>query len=108
VKEWRVVIAEQAEYDIESIFQYIAFDLAEPAIAYIHVNRIHDNIRKLSYMPERYRIINSEPWRSRGVRRINVGNFAIFFTLDKETDTVSIFRVIYAKRDIPTVLGLSK
>jgi len=97
---WHVDISKVAEQDIEGIYQHIAISLGEPTIAWKQVERIRAKIDKLSYMPERNQIIQDEPWISRNARRINVANYAVFYVLDSTSSTVTVFRVLYAKRDL--------
>ena len=40
-----------------------------------------------------------EPWHSRGIRKIIVQNFYIYYRLDDSSAKVYILNVIYAKRD---------
>jgi len=102
--DWYVEITSEAEKDIEEIYQYIATSLQEPGIAWRQIQRIRDKIEKLSYMPERNPIIQDEPWKSREVRRVNVDNYAAFYLLDSKSATASIVRVLYARRDLSSIL----
>lgn len=53
MNEWAVVYTEQAERDLRSIFEYIAFSLFELEIAKSQSQRIMDAIAKLNEMPLR-------------------------------------------------------
>jgi len=75
VISWHVEITEQAEEDMEEIYQYIANSLQEPGIAWRQTERIRDKIANLSFMPERNPVIQEEPWKSREIRRVNVDNY---------------------------------
>ena len=55
-------------------------------------------------MPRRYKLVDDEPWHSRGVRRMNAKNFAVFYYVLEDYNEVYIQNVIYEKRDIPKVL----
>lgn len=48
--------------------------------------------------------LDDEPWHSRGIRRMNARNFAVFFNIDEEYKEVYIQNVIYQKRSLPRVL----
>ena len=99
-----VYIALQAENDIDEIYRYIAFSLEEPNNAWNQIKRIREQIGKLSKMPERFPVIDEEPWKSRGVRRVNIDNYAAFYVLDKDSGTVVVIRVFYSRRDIGNIL----
>lgn len=49
--------------------------------------------------------MENEPWKSRGVRRMNAKNFAVFFYVYEEYSEVYVMNVIYQKRDIPKILA---
>jgi len=103
--DWHVEITGNAEEDIEEIYQYIAISLEEPDIAWNQTKRIRDKIGKLSYMPERYSVIQDEPWKSREVRRINIDNYAAFYLVDSKSAKVTVIRVLYARRDLSSELA---
>ena len=59
----------------------------------VEIKRLHDG-RKKDY---RY---DKEPWRSRGLRRMAVDNYCVFYIPDNDARTVEIIRVMYGGRDI--------
>ena len=61
-------------------------------------NRIADAILKLDEMPERFRVMDSEPEHSRGVRRMLVDNYSVFYII--EEDSVVVTDVLYTPSDI--------
>ena len=97
--DWHVKIAMKAEEDMEGIFQYIAISLESPGIAWNQAERIRSKIEKLGFFPERNPVIREEPWKSREEHGLNVDNYAAFYVLDRESATVTVIRILYAKRD---------
>ena len=57
------------------------------------------SILKLSVLPKKYPLIEEEPWRSEGVRKIVVKNFLVYYWIDEEYNKVQVTAVIYSKRD---------
>ncbi len=57
-------------------------------------------VRSLESMPERNPLYKEEPWNSQGVRFVPVRNYLVFYTVNEETDTVSVARIMYGARDI--------
>ena len=55
-------------------------------------------------MPQSYAVYPREPWKSRGLRRINEGKYAIFFVPAEQDHTVIVTRIVYGGRDIERVL----
>ena len=72
--------------------------LLEPVIAAKQYNRIADAILTLEQMPERIKLMDSQPERARGLRPLLVDNYTVFFVI--KADTVHIARVLYSASDI--------
>ena len=98
MKHYEVLISDKAYMDMDDIYDYIAGTLMEPAIAAKQYDRIADAILTLEEMPERVRLMDSEPERSKGLRSLLVDNYTIFFKI--KVDTVHIARVLYSASDI--------
>jgi len=96
---WQVVFTGQAEQDLRDIFEYIAFSLLEPEIADRQVKRIMDKVDSLGHMPERHRIVESEPWRSRGLRVTQIDNYLVFYQPIELQRTTAVIRIMYSGRD---------
>jgi len=95
-----IILTEQADADLRSIYEYIAFTLLEPGIAAGQLERIENGIMSLSEMPERFREFEKEPWRSRGLRQMPVDNFIVFYIPKIEDRIVHVIRVMYGGRAI--------
>jgi len=57
----------------------------------------------LEQSPNRRRF-EPEPWHSMGMRRINVGNYAVLFIPEESTGLVKIVRILYGRMDLERVL----
>lgn len=55
-------------------------------------------------MPERFSIVEDEPWKSRGYRKMPVKNFLVYYYVDEENKTVWVTAVVYGRRDQLNVL----
>lgn len=97
---YTVNITDAADNDLRAIFAYIAFELQSYQNAVGQLARLESEILSLSEMPERYRRCDKEPWRSRGLRRMAVDNYCVFYIPDNDARTVEIIRVMYGGRDI--------
>ena len=96
---YSVKISKQAENDLPSIYEYIAFELLSLQNAQGQISRLESNILKLKEMPERFSVFEKEPWKSRNLRVMPVDNYLVFYIPDKLTKTVNILRVMYGGRD---------
>ncbi|MCL2165068.1 MAG: type II toxin-antitoxin system RelE/ParE family toxin [Oscillospiraceae bacterium] len=103
---YEVQLTDEAKLDLRGIYEYIAYSLLEPMIAKIVKNRIVSGLKPLDKIPERYPIYQEEPWKNRGLRRINIGNYSGFFLIAEKS--VRVIRILYGGRDIRTILNESE
>ena len=98
MKQYVVEITDEALADMEQLYNHIAFVLLAPENAMGQYNRIADEILKLSVFSERFRIIDSEPEHSNGIRRMLVDNYSVFYIIKE--DKVIVTDVLYSASDI--------
>lgn len=98
MKQYRVLVTDEALNDMESIYEYIAEELLAPDTAMGQYNRIADAIETLDQMLERIKLMESEPEKTRGLRKLIVDNYAVFFII--VGDTVIVTNVLYGASDI--------
>jgi toxin ParE1/3/4 len=98
--KYNIILTEQAENDLRSIYEYIAFTLLEPEIAAGQLERIEKGILSLKEMPERFHVFEKELWHSRGLRQMPVDKFIVFYIPKTEDKTVNVIRVMYGGRNI--------
>ena len=77
--EYKIIITPDAETDLNELDDYISFYLMAPDIAISCIRYIRSKIAGLRKALKRYTLIEDEPWHSRGIRRMNAKNFAVFF-----------------------------
>lgn len=98
MKQYTVEITDEALADMEQLYNYIAFVLLAPDNAMGQYNRIADAILKLDAFPERFRIMDSEPEHSKGIRRMPIDNYSVFYVIKQ--DRVIVTDVLYSASDI--------
>ena len=101
---FKVFVSEQAERDLDDIYSYIYCELKSKSSAKKMALRLRGVMTGLSLMPKRYRVYPLEPWLSRNVRSVAVGNYVIFYLVKEAESEVWITRVVYGKRDMKKVL----
>ena len=88
-----VRITDHALNDMAEIHEYICEKLFAPDAAMNQYNRIADAIEMLREFPERYRLLESEPERTQGIRILPVDNYAVLYTI--RVSSVFVLRVLY-------------
>ena len=102
-EKYQIIYSPQALDDLKGIYTYIAFSLNAAAAARKQVERIRSEIRSLSTMPERYALVQWEPWYGIGLRKMTVNNFVVFYLVEKGERTVTVVRILYGGMDIDAV-----
>ena len=101
-----VQISNQAEIDLRSIFEYIAYNLRSLQNAVGQLKRLEESISSLDQIPERFKAYQNEPWHSRGLRVMSVDNYLVFYIPDSQTKSVNVLRVMYGGRDVDAQLRI--
>ena len=102
---YEVTLTPEAKRDLLEIYRYIAVDLQSEQNARGQLDRLEERILKLNEMPERFRVYDKEPWRSRNLRIMPVDHYLVFYIPDHQQQTVTVIRVMYGGRDIDAQLG---
>lgn len=98
-KAYTVKITSQAEEQIQETIYYIAHELKAPDAALHLLDTLEDSIASLSHYPQRVALMSEEPWHTKGIRRLPVKNFLIYFWIDDANMKVQVTALIYGKRD---------
>ncbi len=96
---YEVKLTAQAIGQIEETVQYISKILLEPETARKWADALQCEIGKLDSVPSRYPLTEEEPWHTKGIRKMPVKNFLVYYLIDEEKKTVWIMAVIYGRRD---------
>ena len=97
MKEYNVRITESALEDMEQIYIYIENVLLSPENAKGQYDRIADKILRLGIFPKKYQVVEIEPFHSKGLRRMPVDNYSVFYIIDNKE--VIVTNVIYSSSD---------
>ena len=100
MKKWNITVTPEFRNDIRNIHAYISGELFEPASANNVTDRILKAVASLSELPLRFPLYEKEPWHSRGLRKMSVGNYVVFYLTNEESSTVIVLHVFYAGRNI--------
>ena len=104
---YHVTISDQADADLRGIYEYIVFKLRSTINAAGQLDRLEKAIRELDTMPERYALYGTGKWVKRGLRKMPVDNYLVFYISDIETRTVNVIRVMYGGMDVKRELESS-
>lgn len=98
MKQYTLQITDEAITDMEQLYNYIAYNLLSPENVIEQYNRIADRILTLDIMPERNRVMDSEPEHSKEIKRMLVDNYSVFYVIKGES--VIVTDILYSASDI--------
>ena len=98
MKRFDIEITHEAIKDLERIYLHIDNNLLAPEKASGQYERITQKIMKLDTMPERCRLIESEPEHSRGLRIMTVDNYSVIYVV--EDQRVIVTNILYSASDL--------
>ena len=97
---YKIDITSKAQNDLEEIFRYIAFDLQSFINASNLLDHLEQAIYSLEQMPERFRLYDKEPWKSKNLRIMPIDNYLVLYITNNVKHIVTIGRVMYGGRHI--------
>lgn len=104
-KQYEVKLTNQAQSQLREVVLYIANTLRSKDTARRTLDVLEEAINSLSYLPNRYALVDEEPWRSEGVHKMMVKNYLVYYWVDDDTAKVQVTAVVYARRDQKRVLS---
>ncbi len=105
---YKVKLTTQAIGQIEETVRYISKILLDPETAQKWADAMQCEIEKLDFMPSKYPLTEEEPWHTKGIRKMPVKNFIVYYLVSEEEKTVWVTAVIYGRRDqIAALLDMS-
>ena len=96
---YEVKVTSQAQEQMSEIIEYISHELVAPDAANNLLDKMENSIMSLAKFPERNQVIEEEPWRTEGIRKIVVNNFLIYYWINCAEKKVQVTAVIYSKRN---------
>lgn len=96
---FNIQITEPAEKDLYEIGAYISKELLEPETAKKVISKIAKGINSLEDMPLRNALVADERLAYKGIRKIMMDSYIVFYIVTEENKTVTIIRILYSRRD---------
>ena len=99
MKEYLVEISETAEQDLENIISYLRHNLAGDIIADKYKILFKQELKNLENVAGSMPILDEELTGHKNIRKVNVRNYIIFYTVDEEKFKVFVVRIGHAFMD---------
>lgn len=91
-----------AQADMESIFEYIAVELANPAAAIKQINDFEKAFDNVCSFPESCPYIENEYVKDKTLRKLIVNHYIAFYRV--KGNEIQVVRVLYGMRNYGTLL----
>lgn len=97
-KQYTVKATRQANEHLTNIYDYIYEQLEAPDSADRVITMLQEKISSLSELPNRYPLVDEEPWHSRELHKMIAESYLIYYWIDEPALKVQVTSVIFAKR----------
>lgn len=99
----KIIINDYAQQDIVNIYKYLSYEILMPETAQSQVERIHECIKNLVYLPERNKVYQANK-NGKKVRRAIIDNYGIYYIYDEQVNEVFVVAIIYTKCSESTII----
>jgi len=104
MEQYKILLTDPAEADLDAITQYIAVKLSAPAAALNLADAFDAAFDDLEDMPEKYQLVQDERLAAMGYRKRSVKNYFVFFTIDEINHVVYVERLLHSRRNWQNIL----
>lgn len=101
---YKVIYSPAAYKDLDAIVLYIVTHFKDKRAAKSLADEIRIKIKSLSDMPERYALVDWEPWASMNIHRFPVRNYVVFYSVNHDRKLVTVVRIFYSGQDIENII----
>jgi len=99
MKFFSLTISDTAAKDLSEIISYLKIELSYPDSAKLLLKKIRKETSKLKELPFLFPLVEDEIFAARKIRKLSIDNILIFYIVNESKKTVSVIRILYARRD---------
>ena len=99
MKRYIVEVSETAEKDLENILKYLRYNLSGDIIADKYKLLFKQELKNLEDIAGSMPILSQELTGYNNIRKVNVRNYIIFYTVDEENSKTFVLRIGHAFMD---------
>ena len=95
---YKVNITDEASADLDEIFKYIAVELSNGDASQGLLDDIVNGVENIATFPYAMPNLNSADFHE--LRRLDIKNFVIIYSVDEDKHDIYFLAILYAKSDI--------
>ncbi|RKX83141.1 MAG: type II toxin-antitoxin system RelE/ParE family toxin [Spirochaetes bacterium] len=99
MKNFSLIISDTAAKDLSEINSYLKNELSYPDSAKLLLKKIRKETSKLKELPFLFPLVADEILAARKIRKLSIDNILIFYILTENEKTVTVIRILHARRD---------
>ena len=99
MKKYKVIASETANQDLENIISYLKYDLAGDIISDKYKLLFKQELKRLEDIAESMPILDENLTGHKSIRKINLINYIIFYTIDEKSSQAFVIRIGHAFMD---------
>ena len=99
MKKYVVEVSETAEQDLTNIISYLRYDLAGDIIADKYKILFKQGLKELENVAGSMPIIDEELTGHKNIRKVNVKNYIIFYSINEEINKAYVVRIGHTLMD---------
>ncbi len=104
MQKFNLKFTKLAQTDLDKTYYYISSTLISPRAAGRLMDSIEQSILRLLEFPLSCPCVEIEPFKTKGYRKLIVGNYIVFYKVDNKKRDVIIMRIVYGARNYKEVL----
>ncbi len=104
MNNYTVKVVPAALLQLQEIAKYISDVLLVPDTAIKWLETLEKAITSLDVLPNRFSLTEDEHWKTKGVHKMFVKGFVVYYVINEQKCVVTVIAVIYGKRDQITAL----
>lgn len=101
---WEVRVTQTAYEDLREAATYMRDRLCTPKSTSMFIDAFESTVANLSTFPEGRPPVSDYALAKQGYRWAPVGDFMLFYTVQRDTRTVMVERLLYGSRDWKSLL----
>lgn len=97
--KYAIIYTPNFEIQIKEIIHYISYQLSNPQAANRLLDIIELKTKNLISFPYIYPVCKENPWNERGLRKLIINSFIIYYFTDEANKHIYLISIIYSRRD---------
>ncbi|MGN1417631.1 MAG: type II toxin-antitoxin system RelE/ParE family toxin [Oscillospiraceae bacterium] len=102
--EYKLVITQSFEDDLDEALDYISHKLQNPAAANRLLGNAEKIVARIEENPMLYPLYHDEKLAEKGYHYAVCSHYLIFYTINEKTKTISAARFLYGSQNITDIL----